>query len=1621
MLGAEHGRSSLWRPGGLLFLLLVLLSAPAAVRAVIPDGLQLASTVSVPLIVSGTRPAPTFLVAQSASRAYAVGGSALYTLDATTPYSMSVASTQLLPCQCVDILLDGSAMYVLIAGSQCRVTGIHVYSVAGAAPAHEHIIALEGSLTDLHVAAGFAYVSTDRHGVYIVDLAGRAVVGTQLLPVGSASSVVVSGDTMYIGAYNKGIFLSNIATKTQPSIFRQIAGFGGIISLAFTQNHLVVSRPNFLVFVDMSDPAVQGPTKWMSVPGYDTPVHQLDVGSTSAYVATRTKLFLIDVSSPQQATVTGTVDGASGCAAAGDGFAFFGTPSGLGVFVTSVTCATHTCGAGYFPRSEAAQAATLCVGPVMSPPVCDSATCCDPAALCGSGFSCGVGYTAKDNQPTLPCSTPVASACTVADCCNPTCGAHVCAGAVGRADKAGKAELLCLSGCTDDLCCDTLCSAPAFACSAGDKAAAAASTVCGAHWTSCTDAACCDVYCTSAGCVDGFTVQSTCTECSGGDCCRRAECPTFASGDGCGCDAGYSGTPAWSGRGWTHVCEKRRCPALELASTMTGTCTHGAVLVAGEQCELSCVPGFDGASTVVCGADGALTGADLQCTERVCAALGPLPAGRVGEGRTPCEEALVLSQQTKTECSAGCLPGWTGSTAQLSCPLGGAAGAAAVGVLSPCTPPTCAHAHVPQCPRGASAVGNPSGVPCTGSGECSATTCAVCQATDCCSANVCTAPDADAFPEYVFSGGRTCTTAAACGVISCAEGYLPSGTPLAVCVDPGAAFAMSGCAAAPCPLHASGAGTCACDAGYLVPGVLKPVWSTSGWTHNCQATCDNALFTGCSVANRKPNADMILCQGPSGDPMTDCTVETCCEAVQDTPAPLTPVDFVSCAPAVTLFAGHVFISAQAGTSGGAPAVRFRIMVVVANAEWGAVGYRPLNSGTRMQGLEIAACDATGAVSAFETMRDVTGRPTPSDVNVFGSSVLSGGILICEVVRLADAKLRAGEDVTLAHAAGPGSLAQMMMHTNRGLMTVNMPACPTPEPVAATATATAALAANPQGSATVSATVHPIPATATAASATVVPDARRATTTTVLETVVPGATATVSAVPATATVAVVPVSTATATAAPDTALSTTATVVIETPTLETPVTGATATFAETSRGTVSATMPVSKPLATATVVPNTASLATATVVLESQATVTAVRGTPATATAVPDTAPLVSATATTGLETPTLETPVPGATATASVVPDAAPAATATGVLTPLATPAPGTTATIVTVVPDTPVPLRATATSTLETPPSLITATVLPNVPATATVAVVPTSATVVLDTAPLGTATTTGVLETSVPETPAPVVTATAVPDTRATATVAVVPVVSTPTAIAVLETPAPVFTTATSVAVVPVSKLTATSTIAPVFDTPAPLVTATPVLETPIPPVNDATATVTAVPETPQRTPTATVVPVSKPTGTATALPSTQVTATATAVLATPIPETPAPVTTATATPVPDPPAVLTATATAAAVQETPTPDTPAPVITATATVVPPRVPTATVVPETPAPVATATATVVPPRVPTATATVAVVPATPTPETPAPVTTATATVVPDTPAVPTKTATALLRTRETATATAV
>ena len=883
MRSAAHGRCCLWRPCAIL--LVSLFVAPAAVRAVIPDGLQVASTVSVPLIVSGVRPAPTFLVAQSASRAYAVGGSALYTLDATAPYSMVVASAQLLPCQCTDVLLDGSVLYALISGSQCRNTGIHVYSAAGTAPAHEYTIALEGSLTDLHVAAGFAYVSTDRHGVYVVDLAQRAVVGTQRLPEGSASSVVVSGDTMYIGAYSKGIYLSNIATKAHPTIFRHIAGFGGIISLSFTQNHLVVSRPNFLVFVDMSNPAVQGPTKWMSVPGYNTPVHQLDVGSTSAYVATPTKLFLIDVSNPQQATVIGTVDGAAGCAAAGDGFAFFGTPSGMGVFVTSVTCATYTCGAAYFPRSAAAQAATLCVGPVMSPPVCDSATCCDPAALCGGAFSCGVGYTAKDNQPTLPCSTPVASACTVADCCNPTCGAHVCDGAVGRADKAGKAELLCLSGCTDDLCCNTLCSTPAFTCSAGNKSAAAASTVCGAAWGSCTDAACCDVYCTAAGCVDGFTVQSTCTECGGGgSCCRRAACPTFASGNGCGCDAGYSGTPTWSVRGWTHVCEQRRCPALRLWPTVSGTCTHGAVLVAGERCELTCAPGFDGASTVVCGADGALTGADLQCTERVCAALGPLPAGRVGEGGTPCVEALVLSQQTKTECLAGCLPGWTGSTARLSCPLDRAAGASVVGDLSPCAPPTCAHAHVPQCPRGASAVDNPSGVSCTGSGECTTTTCAVCRTSDCCSANVCTAPGTDAFPEYVFAGGRTCTTAAACGVISCAEGYLAAGTPLAVCADPGAAFTASGCAAAPCPPHASGAGTCACDAGYLVPGVLKPVWSTRGWTHECQATCDNALFTGCSVADRKPNADMILCQGPSGDPMVDCNVETCCQGM-NTPHP----------------------------------------------------------------------------------------------------------------------------------------------------------------------------------------------------------------------------------------------------------------------------------------------------------------------------------------------------------------------------------------------------------------------------------------------------------------------------------------------------------------------------------------------------------------------------------------------------------------------------------------------------------------------------------------------------------------------------------------------------------------
>eukprot|EP00754_Rhynchopus_humris_P009298 Rhum_TRINITY_DN13979_c1_g1::Rhum_TRINITY_DN13979_c1_g1_i3::g.65755::m.65755 len=325
-------------------------------------------------------------------------------------------------------------------------------------------------------------------------------------------------------------------------------------------------------------------------------------------------------------------------------------------------------------------------------------------------------------------------------------------------------------------------------------------------------------------------------------------------------------------------------------------CPTGTGILSGATCTVECAPGWAGAAgTVSCPAAAApnapTTGGitcQLTCSSFVCPTgyrQKPNPATVMCTANTcsnaqccdvvPCPTAATTTTAGGVTTLCACNTGYTGTPNWNTMTL----------QWTHTCEPNCAHPQIAACPAGGSRVANPASVLCTGPGGCDAMSCAKCLTTDCCVDLVCQPPGPlPAFPEYVFGGGRTCTTTTACAAITCARGYLPNGTPRVTCNTAGAQLLAQGCDPAPCPTNAGGDGTCACNAGFAVTGGGPTVWSpTTGWGHTCTATCDNVAFTGCTTAmlSRKDNAAGIFCTGGGGNPATDCTTAVCCSATCD--------------------------------------------------------------------------------------------------------------------------------------------------------------------------------------------------------------------------------------------------------------------------------------------------------------------------------------------------------------------------------------------------------------------------------------------------------------------------------------------------------------------------------------------------------------------------------------------------------------------------------------------------------------------------------------------------------------------------------------------------------------------
>eukprot|EP00754_Rhynchopus_humris_P028799 Rhum_TRINITY_DN15180_c2_g1::Rhum_TRINITY_DN15180_c2_g1_i1::g.138378::m.138378 len=84
--------------------------------------------------------------------------------------------------------------------------------------------------------------------------------------------------------------------------------------------------------------------------------------------------------------------------------------------------------------------------------------------------------------------------------------------------------------------------------------------------------------------------------------CTTAPCPAFSAGATCACDAGYTGTPAWSVpmQAWTHTCTPIPCAPAVIANVVANVDYSDCLAKStGQECTLRCAVGFvaNGATT----------------------------------------------------------------------------------------------------------------------------------------------------------------------------------------------------------------------------------------------------------------------------------------------------------------------------------------------------------------------------------------------------------------------------------------------------------------------------------------------------------------------------------------------------------------------------------------------------------------------------------------------------------------------------------------------------------------------------------------------------------------------------------------------------------------------------------------------------------------------------------------------------------------------------------------------------------------------------------------------------------------------------------------------------------------
>eukprot|EP00755_Sulcionema_specki_P004148 Sspe_Gene.29353::Locus_13890_Transcript_1_4_Confidence_0.333_Length_8046::g.29353::m.29353 len=566
------------------------------------------------------------------------------------------------------------------------------------------------------------------------------------------------------------------------------------------------------------------------------------------------------------------------------------------------TCGTYKCPQGYILADSPS---LIFCSAVSAGGVCtvgdtgNNARCCPAAAACplhasGAGVcNCDDGYT---GTPTW------ASTSWSHDCKEVTCPPIRLS--TGHAPGAS-------DGCTDGLVLsahsDSTCN---MQCKPG-YAANGAKVSCTLKGTLVTDPdpfTCSENTCSAYTFPKGVVAGDSGTPCSDKVVLQPVTSPSCSVK----CAPGYSGGSGFVTCGTTQsagavpltnlTCTENLCAPYNFSAGVTGGlsngCTDGIQLGTStvNSCTLRCKEGYSGAATT------------LRCS--TAAANGDPPTGSItctptcglhtcGKGHVPkttpqsivcntgctdtlCCDVVKCPDNSGPQGVCNCSAGWSG-TAKWD--------GSSKSWIHSCTP-TCANPGFAGCPSGQSLVANASTTTCVGGDSCTVTSCPRCKATDCCTQNTCLpfTPPAG----YVISGSVNCTTTAECGTVTCATGF--KGTASLACDVAGSNFVVSGCSAAECPPHASGAGTCNCDPGYTG----SPEWDSTGqWKHTCTATCAHPSFAGCQGGLiLKLTPEGIKCTGTADDPAKDCTAAVCCDASCDNSG------FTGCSAAGLLLKGN---------------------------------------------------------------------------------------------------------------------------------------------------------------------------------------------------------------------------------------------------------------------------------------------------------------------------------------------------------------------------------------------------------------------------------------------------------------------------------------------------------------------------------------------------------------------------------------------------------------------------------------------------------------------------------------------------------------------------------------------